>query len=249
MNQAALKKALPLWAAALDTIDTSWLSCLTEPTVLTALTDCHTRYAAEVAAGKIIYPSAEHLFAALVMPVTSIQCVIVGQDPYHGPNQANGLAFSVQMGERIPPSLRNMYKELALSTTFTPPTHGDLSMWVDQGVLLLNTAFTVEAHQAASHKAWPWTIVSDALLRFASTQNTHTVFMLWGKHAEAKAPLIDAQRHLILTSAHPSPLSASRGFFGNQHFVQANDYLSQHQRQSINWQLPLNDTTQTDLFN
>ncbi|MBP6115272.1 MAG: uracil-DNA glycosylase [Neisseriaceae bacterium] len=241
-------RALPLWAGALSEVDASWLPCLSAPTVLAALQDCHGRYAAEIAAGKVIYPPATDLFAALALPVCAVHCVIVGQDPYHGPNQANGLAFSVRLGERVPPSLRNMYKELAQSTDFTPPAHGDLSAWVAQGVLLLNTAFTVEAHQAASHKAWPWAVVSDALLRFVNQHRQHTVFMLWGKHAEAKASLIDDQRQLILCSAHPSPLSASRGFLGNQHFVRANEYLSQHQRTAINWQLAPAPTAQSDLF-
>lgn len=248
MNHDQLAAQLPLWQAALSHIDASWLPCLSTPIVLAALQDCHARYQAEVAAQKTLYPPVDQLFAALAMPVAQVSCVIVGQDPYHGPNQANGLAFSVALGERVPPSLRNMYKELAQSTSFTAPSHGDLSAWVAQGVLLLNTAFSVEAHQAASHKAWPWATVSDALLSFVNAHTQHTAFLLWGKHAAAKASLIDAQRHLILSSAHPSPLSASRGFLGNRHFVLANDYLSQHGRPAIQWQLPPATTPQTDLF-
>lgn len=243
-----LAAGLPLWQSALTQIDGSWLPCLSAPEVWAALQDCHQRYADAIAANKVIYPAPADLFAALAMPVTAVRCVIVGQDPYHGPNQANGLAFSVRLGERVPPSLRNVYKELAQSTDFTPPTHGDLSAWVAQGVLLLNTAFTVEAHQAASHKAWPWAIVSDALLRFVNQHSQHTVFMLWGKHAEAKTALIDAARHCILCSAHPSPLSASRGFLGNQHFALANAYLIQQQRTPIQWQLPPAPSAQNDLF-
>ena len=243
-----LAQALPLWQAALSQIDASWWPCLNSAPVLAALQDCHARYAADLAAGKVIYPPAADLFAALAMPVTAVRCVIVGQDPYHGPNQANGLAFSVRLGERVPPSLRNLYKELAQSGDFSVPDHGDLHQWVNQGVLLLNTAFSVEAHQAASHKAWPWAVVSDALLRFTSAQGQSMVFMLWGKHAEAKAALIDPQRHLTLCSAHPSPLSAHRGFFGNQHFVHANAYLIEQGRAPIDWQITPSAAAQTDLF-
>lgn len=248
MDHASLSAQLPLWQAAINRIDASWLPCLSNTTVLAALQDCHARYAADLAAGKVIYPDAPDLFSALAMPVMAVRCVIVGQDPYHGPNQANGLAFSVHPGERVPPSLRNMYKELAQSTGFSMPDHGDLHQWINQGVLLLNTAFSVEAHQAASHKAWPWTDVSDALLHFVSTVGQHIVFMLWGKHAEAKAALIDATGHLVLRSAHPSPLSAHRGFFGNQHFVLANNYLAQQGRPVIDWQITPSTAAQTDLF-
>lgn len=186
-----------------------------------------------------VYPPAERVFYALdSTPFDAVQVVIVGQDPYHGAGQANGLAFSVTEGLRIPPSLRNIFKEIQndiYGGEAQPHFSTDLTRWAAQGVLLLNASLTVEAGQAASHKKLGWHALTDQIIAELSAKREHRVFILWGRHAQAKRTLIDAERHLILAAAHPSPLSAHRGFFGCRHFSQTNVYLEKHGGKGIKW--------------
>ena len=197
------------------------------------------RIAAARAQGETIYPPERQVFEALrLTPFEQVQVVILGQDPYHGAGQAHGLAFSVPLGVAIPPSLANIYKELATDISdFAIPQHGHLQHWAEQGVLLLNTVLSVPAAQAHAHASWGWETFTDAIIRELSTQRTGLVFMLWGKHAQKKGAMIDRQRHLVLEAPHPSPLSVYRGFYGCRHFSLANAYLTQHGQPAINWQL------------
>jgi uracil-DNA glycosylase len=191
---------------------------------------------AEKAADKSIYPSGPKIFNAYdTTPIENVKVVILGQDPYHNPDQAMGLSFSVPKGLRVPPSLRNIYKELNSSLDIAPADHGDLTKWAEQGVFLLNAMLTVERNQPGSHQRSGWQFFTDASIKAISEQREHVVFMLWGAFAGKKAVLIDADKHLILESAHPSPFSAHRGFLGNNHFVLANDYLKKHGRDPIDW--------------
>lgn len=188
--------------------------------------------------GQTIYPPQSAWFAALdILPPQNVRVVIVGQDPYHGVGEAHGLSFSVPHGVRIPPSLANIFKEIARDLGHTPPTHGCLLNWARQGVLLLNTSLTVRANQAGSHAKKGWECFTDALIAGLSEQQSHCVFMLWGAHAQKKSALIDANKHCVLTSVHPSPLSAYRGFIGNGHFSAANHYLEQHGYAPIDWRI------------
>lgn len=192
----------------------------------------------ERAAGKIIYPAQENWFAALAATCPqNVRVVIVGQDPYHGAGEAHGLSFSVPLGVRKPPSLTNIFKEIARDLGITPPQHGCLSDWAEQGVLLLNTSLTVRADQAGSHAKQGWEPFTDGLIASLAREQQHIVFMLWGAHAQKKAALIDTTRHCVLQSAHPSPLSAYRGFLGNGHFSAANTYLQQHGYAPIDWRI------------
>ena len=186
-----------------------------------------------------IYPPGKLIFNAFNRtPYDRVRVVILGQDPYHQPGQAMGLSFSVPRGVRIPPSLQNIYKELARSIPgFTIPNHGDLSAWADQGVLLLNTVLTVRAGQAHSHASLGWEQFTDRVIAQLNEYREHIVFMLWGSHAQKKGAFIDRRRHLVLSSPHPSPLSAYRGFFGCKHFSQANAYLAAHGTAVIDWQV------------
>ena len=194
--------------------------------------------AAEARQSVTVYPTQDRVLYALeATPLDQVEVVILGQDPYHGEGQAHGLAFSVPEGIPPPPSLRNIFKEIqaecydgrkmAFST--------DLSRWAEQGVLLLNTTLTVEAGRAASHANWGWQRLTDQIVEAVSRKRDHVVFMLWGNHARSKATLIDQQRHLVLESVHPSPLSAKRGFFGCGHFAEANRYLTEHKQRPIQW--------------
>ncbi|MEE2001052.1 uracil-DNA glycosylase [Alkalimonas sp. MEB108] len=193
------------------------------------------------ASGQVIYPPEKEAFTAFKLTrFADLKVVILGQDPYHGPNQAHGLAFSVRPGVAVPPSLRNMYKELALEyPDYQIPNHGYLKAWAEQGVLLLNTALTVVANQANSHRELGWEQFTDKVIAGVSAQAEHVVFLLWGSHAIRKASLINRQQHTVLTAPHPSPLSAYRGFFGCNHFMQANEALKAHGQTPIQWQLPL----------
>jgi uracil-DNA glycosylase len=185
-----------------------------------------------------VFPPGGKIFEAFnLTPFPDVKVVIIGQDPYHNVGQAHGLCFSVQRGVAIPPSLLNIFKELQQDLGISRPVDGDLSSWARQGVFLLNATLTVRAHQAGSHQRKGWERFTDAAIRAVSQQREHVVFLLWGNYAQKKEELIDASRHLILKSVHPSPLSASRGFFGNHHFSQTNDYLRKHGIQSIDWQL------------
>ncbi len=193
----------------------------------------------EKADNKTIFPPGSLIFNAFnTTPFEQVKVVILGQDPYHNPGQAMGLSFSVPKGVRLPPSLQNIYKELANSTDFKPVQHGDLTHWAEQGVFLLNAMLTVEKKKPASHQKIGWQHFTDAAIRSLSEQREHLVFMLWGAFARKKNVLIDGGKHLILESAHPSPFSADRGFFGNGHFAKANAYLEAHGLGGIEWQLP-----------
>ncbi|WP_338809479.1 uracil-DNA glycosylase [Neisseria leonii] len=187
-----------------------------------------------------IYPPAADVFNAFrAVEFSQVKVVILGQDPYHGEGQAHGLAFSVRPGVQIPPSLLNIYKELADDIDgFTVPVHGFLQSWAQQGVLLLNTVLTVRAGQAHSHADLGWTRFTDLVIRRLAEEREHLVFILWGSHAQKKGAFIDRSRHLVLTSAHPSPLSAYRGFFGSRPFSRANAYLHGHGMAAIDWRLP-----------
>jgi len=192
----------------------------------------------ERAAGKTIYPSQENCFAAFdATAFDDVKVVILGQDPYHGAGQAHGLSFSVQPGQKIPPSLRNIYKELQSDLGIAIPDHGCLSAWARAGVLLLNATMTVEEKKPASHQGRGWERFTDAVIRGLSDKREQIVFMLWGNFAQSKADLIDHQRHMILASAHPSPFSAHRGFLGCHHFSKANAYLTEHGKTPIDWSL------------
>ena len=193
----------------------------------------------ERSAGKVIYPPAQHVFNAFKhTPLNQVKVVILGQDPYHGPNQAHGLCFSVLPGVKVPPSLRNMYKELTIDIeNFVTPEHGCLTSWAEQGVLMINTVLTVEAGKAHSHAKLGWETLTDKVIQTVNEHCNGVVFLLWGSHAQKKGAAIDPDRHHILTAAHPSPLSAYRGFFGCQHFSQTNKLLEQQDKAPIIWQI------------
>lgn len=187
--------------------------------------------------GREIYPPGKLIFNAFnLTPFNDVKIVILGQDPYHNPGEAMGLSFSVPRGVKIPPSLRNIFREVAADVGCTIPNHGDLSYWAHQGVFLLNAILTVEKNRASSHKTLGWQYFTDSVIRFLSDKREHIVFMLWGNFAKQKEPLIDRDKHLILCSPHPSPL-AGEGFFGNHHFSQANEYLLKHNIKPIDWQI------------
>ena len=188
--------------------------------------------------GKTVYPSKDEIFAALnATPFDAVKIVILGQDPYHSPGQAHGLCFSVRQNVPVPPSLRNIYKELAADINFLPPKHGCLNEWAQQGVLLLNSVLTVEGNLAASHKNKGWEKFTDSIVSHLNDKAENIVFILWGNYAQKKGAMIDRARHLVLESPHPSPLSASRGFYGNHHFSKSNEYLRAHDVAAIDWQL------------
>ncbi len=183
-----------------------------------------------------VFPPGRQIFAAFdATPFDQVKVVILGQDPYHGDGQANGLCFSVNDGIPLPPSLLNIFKEINADTGSPIPASGDLTRWARQGVLLLNATLTVAAHQPGSHQGHGWEQFTDAAIRALSMHREHLVFILWGSYAIKKGAFIDRNRHLVLTSPHPSPLSAHRGFFGNHHFSRANAYLAQHGITPINW--------------
>ena len=190
--------------------------------------------------GKVIYPKGKEYFAALnFAPLDQVKVVILGQNPYHGPGQAHGLCFSVQDGVRIPPSLVNIYKEISSDLNLSPDNFasGDLSCWAKQGVLLLNSVLTVERHQAASHQGKGWEAFTDAVIRTLSDKRENCVFLLWGSYAQKKGSVIDTNKHLVLKSPHPSPLSAYRGFLGCRHFSQCNQYLIDSGQEPIDWRV------------
>jgi len=193
---------------------------------------------AEKQAGKEIYPPSPLIFNAFNhTPFDQVRVVIIGQDPYHGPGQAMGLSFSVPQGVKVPPSLVNIYKELGADLGLQMSGSGDLTPWADQGVLLLNATLTVEAGKAGSHQKKGWEQFTDAAIQALNEQREGLVFVLWGSYAQKKGRVIDSERHLVLKSAHPSPLSAYRGFFGSRQFSQINQYLSANDQAAIEWQL------------
>lgn len=189
--------------------------------------------------GRTIYPASKNIFNAFThTPFHKVKVVIIGQDPYHGASQAHGLSFSVQKGVQMPPSLQNIFKELALEfDDFAYPEHGDLTPWAEQGVLLLNATLTVEARKAGSHQNQGWEIFTDRVIQNLSEKRNGLIFLLWGKYAQAKGGLIDLSKHHVLTSAHPSPFSAHNGFFGNNHFKKVNEILKKEGNTPINWQI------------
>lgn len=189
----------------------------------------------EYAAGTV-YPPGREMFAAFdACPFEQVRVVILGQDPYHEPGQAHGLCFSVNDGVQFPPSLVNIFKEIESDLGKPIPRSGNLMRWAQQGVLLLNATLTVRAHQAGSHQNKGWETFTDAVIRRLATEREHIVFILWGSYAQRKGAFIDRNRHCVLQSPHPSPLSAYRGFFGNKHFSRANEYLAQHGYKPIDW--------------
>lgn len=229
------------WPPALTDLDPAWAVLVRDFLASTAGQSLSTRLSERLAAGAVVYPP-EPFRALALTPLGQVRVVILGQDPYHGPGQAEGLSFSVPEGVRVPPSLRNIFKELNQSLGVTLPSQGSLVRWARQGVLLLNACLTVEEGLAASHAGWGWEVLTDALVRAVAQSPASIVFMLWGAHAQAKKALIEGvngdARHLVLQANHPSPLSAMRGpapFLGSRHFVLANDFLTQHGRKSIDW--------------
>ena len=190
----------------------------------------------EYLSGKTIYPEPKNIFNAFnLCPLNDVRVVIIGQDPYHEPGQAHGLCFSVENGIDLPPSLINIYKEIESDIGHKSITNGDLTEWAKQGVLLLNSTLTVQAHNAASHSGHGWETFTDAVIRAVAENKKHVVYMLWGSFAQKKAEYVNKNENLVLTSAHPSPLSAYRGFFGNHHFSRANEYLIQNGYKPIDW--------------
>jgi uracil-DNA glycosylase len=196
-------------------------------------------FVADERARHTVYPAAQDVFAALHLTAyADTRVVILGQDPYHGPRQAHGLCFSVQRGVPVPPSLANIYKELAADVGVTPPGHGNLESWARQGVLLLNATLTVRAGHAASHQGKGWETFTDQVLRTVNAKSTPVVFILWGASARRKKSLIDTSRHVVIESAHPSPLSAHNGFFGSRPFSRTNAALEAAGLAPIDWSLP-----------
>ncbi|MCM3626406.1 uracil-DNA glycosylase [Paenibacillus glycanilyticus] len=190
-------------------------------------------------ATKTVYPKVEHIFNALQQTsYEQARVVIIGQDPYHGPGQAHGLSFSVQKGIAIPPSLRNIYKELQEDIGCSIPRHGSLLTWAKQGVLLLNTVLTVEEGQPNSHQKLGWEQFTDRIIRLLNEREKPVVFILWGKHAQDKAAFINTDKHPVISSAHPSPLAARRGFFGSRPFSRVNEHLRSLGSSEIDWCLP-----------
>jgi uracil-DNA glycosylase len=216
-------------------IETGWKERLNpefEKPYFTQLTD----FVRHEYTGKTIYPPAKLIFNAFdLCPFDKVKVVIIGQDPYHGPGQAHGLCFSVNKGVAFPPSLINIFKEIESDLGKPMPANGDLTRWADQGVLLLNATLTVRAHQAGSHQNKGWETFTDAAIRYLAEERENLVFLLWGAYAQKKGAFIDRSLHLVLSSAHPSPLSAYNGFFGNKHFSRTNQYLTEHGQTPIDW--------------
>ena len=193
---------------------------------------------AEKREGKTIYPASHSIFNAFkATPFNDVKVVILGQDPYHGVGQAHGLSFSVPKGVRTPPSLVNIFKEINRDIGVPLADHGCLQSWAEQGVLLLNATLTVEQANAGSHQGQGWELFTDKVIEVLSDQREHVVFLLWGSYAQKKGRVIDQNKHLVLRSAHPSPLSAYRGFIGNGHFSATNEYLKKHGQSPIDWQV------------
>ena len=216
-------------------IDPTWLPLLQEEFDKPYFAQL-TNFVRQEYATKTIYPEGKNIFNAFnLCPFSNIKVVILGQDPYHEPGQAHGLCFSVQDGIAFPPSLQNIFKEISSDLGVPIPTSGNLERWARQGVFLLNSILTVEAHKAASHSGKGWEIFTDRVIEIVSQNADHVVFMLWGNYAKNKGKVIDTNKHLILNTVHPSPLSVYRGFFGCKHFSKANEYLVKNGKTAIEW--------------
>ena len=219
-------------------LESSWLAQLSDQFDQPYWHQLEQFLASQLQAQKIIYPAENDVFNALnATSYEAVKVVILGQDPYHGEGQAHGLSFSVPRGQRIPPSLKNIFNELHRDLQLPIPAHGCLQSWAQQGVLLLNAVLTVEQHQAGSHAGKGWELFTDAIVARLSDSRSGLVFMLWGAYAQKKGRLINQDKHCVLSSAHPSPLSAHRGFLGNQHFSKANHYLTANHQTAICWSL------------
>lgn len=220
-------------------IEASWKNALQDFLVSDEMAHLKQFLMTQKNAQKVIYPPNHLIFNAFnTTPLSHTKVVILGQDPYHGPNQAQGLSFSVNKGVAIPPSLRNIYHELYNDLGITSPKHGDLTAWAEQGVLLLNSVLTVEAAQPTSHQKQGWELFTDDVIDIINNECEHVVFILWGAYAQRKGQRINREKHLVLTAAHPSPLAANRGgFFGCKVFSKTNQYLVQHGIEPIDWQL------------
>jgi uracil-DNA glycosylase len=221
-------------------IEASWKEALKEEFSKPYFQQAALHIKTEKSQGKLIYPPGSLIFNAFnTTPFDTVKVVILGQDPYHGPGQAHGLCFSVQNGVPPPPSLINIFKELQEDIGVPVPPHGNLTHWARQGVFLLNASLTVRAGEPMSHSKIGWAAFTDTVIKKISELKEHVVFMLWGKFAQEKRVLIDENRHLVLRSAHPSPLSASAGFFGCRHFSKANEYLVSKGIAPVDWSLPV----------
>ena len=219
-------------------LEASWKAALASEFQQPYFRDLKAFLLQEREARRTFYPPGKLIFNALdTTPFDQVKVVILGQDPYHGPGQAHGLSFSVPDGVPPPPSLVNIFKELHTDLGLPQPATGNLEPWARQGVLLLNATLTVRAHQAASHQGKGWEQFTDAIIKALNDKREHLVFILWGRYAREKGKIIDRRRHLVLTSAHPSPLSASNGFFGSRPFSATNRYLLEQGQQPIDWQL------------
>ncbi len=219
-------------------LEPTWLAELREEFDRPYMTELRAFLVAEKSSHRIFPPGADIFNAFNHTPFERVRVVILGQDPYHGPDQAHGLCFSVRRGVRPPPSLQNIFKELNEALGVPMPNHGDLSSWAEQGVLLLNTVLTVRAHQANSHRGQGWEQFTDRVIEVLNERKEGLVFVLWGSAAGRKASMIDSEKHRILRSPHPSPLSAYRGFFGCGHFQTINDHLRSRGEVPVDWSLP-----------
>lgn len=216
-------------------IENSWKQVLTKEFNTESFRDLR-QFLIEEKAKHTVFPPGSKIFSAFNhTPFNNVKVVILGQDPYHGPGQAHGLCFSVPKGIPLPPSLKNIYKELHADLGNPIPKTGNLESWAEQGVLLLNATLTVRAHQAGSHQKKGWETFTDSVIRKLSEERSHLVFILWGRYAQAKEALIDASKHKILKAAHPSPLSAHNGFFGCKHFSKTNEYLKETGQATVDW--------------
>lgn len=220
-------------------LEAGWLAQLSDQFEQPYMLDLRAFLQREKRLGKCIYPAENEFFSAFKhTPLHKVKVVILGQDPYHGQGQAHGLCFSVAPGVKVPPSLRNIYKEINAELGLPIPDHGHLTAWADQGVLLLNSVLSVERGIAASHQGRGWETFTDRVIEVINQQRVGVVFMLWGSYAQRKGAIIDTARHCVLKAPHPSPLSAHRGFFGCGHFRAANEYLQQRAQSPVDWSLP-----------
>lgn len=220
-------------------LEASWLAHLAQEFESDYMQKLRAFLRAEKQAGKRIFPAGSEFFNAFThTPLERVKVVILGQDPYHGEGQAHGLCFSVKPGIAVPPSLKNIYKEINAELGLPIPDHGHLTAWADQGVLLLNSVLSVECAKAASHQGKGWEMFTDRVIDVVNREREGVVFMLWGSYAQRKGAIIDTSRHCVLKAPHPSPLSAHRGFFGCGHFLAANEYLCSRGETPIDWRLP-----------